>query len=101
MPAIARLPSGILVEVLCGQPEQKYGVRCSFAAPMPSAGRSNASSFARRCSSAGLRWPSLRNRATTAAATMVGVSSPSLGNSGAPLSSRLPTTEGRFEASTL
>ena len=57
---MARLPSGILVEVLCGQPEQKYGVRCSFAAPMPSAGRSNASSFARRCSSAGLRWPSLR-----------------------------------------
>ena len=27
MPAIARLPSGTLVEVLCGQPEQKYGVR--------------------------------------------------------------------------
>ena len=23
----ARLPSGTLVEVLCGQPEQKYGVR--------------------------------------------------------------------------
>ena len=32
---------------------------------------------------------------------MVGVSSPSLGNSGAPLSSRLPTTEGRFQASIL
>ena len=27
MPAKARLPSGTLVEVLCGQPEQKYGVR--------------------------------------------------------------------------
>src|ERR1700675_5050590 len=27
MPAIARLPSGTLVEGLCGQPEQKYGVR--------------------------------------------------------------------------
>src|SRR5882757_11252915 len=26
MPAKARLPSGTLVEVLCGQPEQKYGV---------------------------------------------------------------------------
>ncbi len=101
MPAMARLPSGILVEVLCGQPEQKYGVRCSLAAPMPSAGRSNASSFARRCSSPGLRWPSLRNRATTAAATMVGVSSPSLGSSMAPVSSRLPTTEGRLDASTL
>ena len=29
MPASARLPSGTLVEVLCGQPEQKYGVRFS------------------------------------------------------------------------
>ena len=77
---MARLPSGTLVEVLCGQPEQKYGVRCSFAAAMPSAGRSNASSLARRCSSAGLRWPSLRRRATTAAAIMVGVNSPSLGS---------------------
>ena len=27
MPAMARLPSGSLVEVLCGQPEQKNGVR--------------------------------------------------------------------------
>src|SRR3954451_10872425 len=27
MPASARLPSGTLVEVLWGQPEQKYGVR--------------------------------------------------------------------------
>ena len=41
------------------------------------------------------------SRATTAAATMVGVNSPSLGNSSAPVSSRLPTTEGRFDASTL
>ncbi|MFK4628400.1 hypothetical protein ABIF02_000927 [Bradyrhizobium elkanii] len=55
MPAMARLPSGILVDELCGQPEQKYGVRCSFAVPTPSAGRSNASSFAKRCSSSGLR----------------------------------------------
>src|SRR5258708_28663886 len=29
MPAMARLPSGTLVEVLCGQPEQKYGSRLS------------------------------------------------------------------------
>src|SRR5260370_41159471 len=27
MPAKARLPSGTLVEALCGQPDQKYGVR--------------------------------------------------------------------------
>ena len=31
MPAKARLPSGTLVEVLCGQPEQKYGVRLKLA----------------------------------------------------------------------
>ena len=31
MPAMARLPSGTLVEVLCGQPEQKYGVRVTGA----------------------------------------------------------------------
>src|SRR5690348_6995074 len=29
MPANARLPSGTRVEVLCGQPEQKYGVRAN------------------------------------------------------------------------
>ena len=29
MPAVARLPSGTLVDVLCGQPEQKYGRRSS------------------------------------------------------------------------
>jgi hypothetical protein len=27
MPAVARLPVGTRVEVLCGQPEQKYGCR--------------------------------------------------------------------------
>ena len=31
MPASARLPSGTRVEVLCGQPEQKYGARCVLA----------------------------------------------------------------------
>src|ERR1700744_4350221 len=31
IPASARLPSGTLVEVLCGQPEQKYGVRVTGA----------------------------------------------------------------------
>ena len=29
MPAVARLPSGTLVDVLCGQPEQNHGVRSS------------------------------------------------------------------------
>ena len=38
MPASARLPSGTRVEVLCGQPEQKYGVRANgidLAAGLP------------------------------------------------------------------
>ena len=30
MPAMARLPSGTRVEVLCGQPEQKNGVRATL-----------------------------------------------------------------------
>jgi hypothetical protein len=30
MPAVARLPSGTRVEVLCGQPEQKYGMRAKL-----------------------------------------------------------------------
>ena len=73
----------------------KYGVRC-FCTPMPSAGRSNASSFARRCSSAGRR-PSLRSRATSAAPRWA--SSPSLGSSGAPVS-RACRYRRRFQAST-
>src|SRR5512140_3753774 len=30
MPAVARLPSGTLVDVLCGQPEQNHGLRSSM-----------------------------------------------------------------------
>ena len=101
MPAMARLPSGSRVEVLCGQPEQKNGVRCEVIGALPVAGWSKASRRARRCSSSGLWWPSRRSRATIAEATTVGFSSPSLGNSGAPSSSRLPTMLGRFAASML
>ena len=36
MPASARLPSGTRVEVLCGQPEQKYGVRANGTTLPPS-----------------------------------------------------------------
>ena len=54
MPAMARLPSGTRVEVLCGQPEQKNGVRASLICVVAVTGLSNASSRARRCSSTGL-----------------------------------------------
>ena len=43
MPASAFEPSGTRVEVLCGQPEQKYGMRAAFAR-----GRASAASFASR-----------------------------------------------------
>ena len=54
MPAMARLPSGTRVEVLCGQPEQKNGVRASLICVVAVTGLSKASSRARRCSSTGL-----------------------------------------------
>ena len=37
MPAVARLPSGTTVDVLCGQPEQKYGMRCRLIFGLASA----------------------------------------------------------------
>src|ERR1700674_5807327 len=37
MPAVARLPSGTLVDVLCGQPEQKYGTRFNVILGLESA----------------------------------------------------------------
>src|SRR4051794_23286669 len=44
MPASALEPSGTLVDVLCGQPEQKYGVRVAPDMSMISAvGRGSAS----------------------------------------------------------
>ena len=47
MPASARLPSGTRVDVLCGQPEQKCGVRWIGITDFSSA-RSLASRKARR-----------------------------------------------------
>src|SRR5204862_148609 len=52
MPAIARLPSGTRVEVLCGQPEQKNGVRATLPAGAFSS-FSLASRRAMRCRSSG------------------------------------------------
>ncbi len=56
MPAMARLPSGIFVEVLCGQPGAEIRRALQLGRRRRrAAGRSKASSRARRCSSAGLR----------------------------------------------
>ncbi len=100
MPAIARLPSGTRVEVLCGQPEQKYGVRATLDG---GAARSFslASSRARRCCSSGDSPPCFIRRPAITMATPVGVSSPSLGRMIWPVSSVLPITSGRRSAGRL
>ena len=100
MPAIARLPSGSCVEMLCGQPEQKNGARCDLICGV-AATRSNDSSRDSRCANCGLPLPISSSRDRIARATSVGDNSPSLGNNGAPRSSLLPTTEGRRPASML
>ena len=94
MPAMARLPSGTTVELLCGQPEQKYGARCDLIRGV-AATASKLSRRATRCAMAALPAPIRSSRETIARATMVGFSSPSLGSNGAPRSSLLPTTDGR------
>ena len=99
MPAIARLPCGRRVDVLCGHPEQKNGVR-----RMPMAGvvrRSKLSSRSTR-SANGLTSALRRSsRVVMARATKTGVSSPVLGKSGTAFSSVLPVTRGRRAASVL
>ena len=78
--------------MLCGQPEQKNGVRAIVIGARPRRGLLEG--FEPRQALLEQRALMRRagaGRATSADATMVGVSSPSLGSSGAPLSSRLPT----------
>src|ERR1700746_1091135 len=54
MPACATEPSGTFVDVLCGQPEQKYGVRFTESATFDRiCGATRSTTFSRR-SSAGL-----------------------------------------------
>jgi hypothetical protein len=91
MPAIARLPSGTLVEVLCGQPEQKNGVRATGGAPT-----ARFLGFEAREALAILAAirPGHQAAGDHHRATAVGVSSPSLGRIHAPLSSNLPITAG-------
>ena len=97
MPAMARLPSGTLVEVLCGQPEQKNGVRATLGGGADRS-FSFASRRARRWRSSGdSPWCFIRREAITMA-TPVGVSSPSLGRMMRPVSSALPITVGRRSA---
>ena len=100
MPAMARLPSGTRVEVLCGQPEQKNGVRATLGGGADSS-FSLASRRARRCLSSGDSPMCFISRPAITTATPVGVSSPSLGRMMRPVSSALPITSGRSLAGML
>jgi hypothetical protein len=104
MPAVARLPSGTLVDVLCGHPEQKYGMRSSAILGFSSAASlaliqsTRALSFS---TARGLR-PRRRMRCAITRAIIAGVSSEVAGSSQSPcgrthspFSSNLPTTRGR------
>jgi len=104
MPAVARLPSGTLVDVLCGQPEQKYGARIKSIF-----GRASAASFWLMKSTRWRIFSSVRGlsarrsiRVAITRAIIAGVNSPAAGSSQSPcgrthspFSSNLPTTRGR------
>ncbi len=104
MPAVARLPSGTLVDVLCGQPEQNQGSRSSVIR-----GFASAASFALIQSTRAFSFSDCRGRrprrsirCAITRAIIAGVSSESEGRSQSPcgrihspFSSNLPTTRGR------
>ncbi len=93
MPAAAIEPSGTLVEELCGQPEQKNGVR----EPMSLVSASiawNWRSFATRAAISSDGPMVRRIRSPSAMAISLGSSAPLAGNSQSPRSSFLPTMTG-------
>ena len=101
MPAVATLPSGTLVERLCGQPEQKVGRRTSSpAAPAAQGWTMSAGGLSRAASVSASAQPPARRRSTRMPATMSAPSSPAEGTSGRPRSSPLPVRRGRRCAST-
>ena len=92
IPPPTSVPSGALIELLCGQPEQKNGVRCAIGSV---AGRpSIAASSRRRASTESSRTPRAARRAATARAIRSASRSSSRGSSGSPRSSVLPTMRG-------
>ena len=104
MPAVARLPSGRRVDVLCGQPEQKYGWRTSSIFGFASAASFALIQSTRAWSCSRRRGLSSRRsiRRAITRAIIAGVSSPAAGSSQSPcgrthspFSSNLPTTRGR------
>jgi len=88
------MPSGTTVEELCGQPEQKYGVRVATSAISASA-RWRSLSRATFAASASLR-PRSSSRSPMQTAMSLGSSAPLTGNSQLPRSSLLPMHTGWF-----
>ena len=93
VPAPTRVPSGTLVPQLCGQPEQKNGVRwVASGSSEPTSMRSRGGGASR---SARRRDSRERSASTMASASM----RPYSWNSSAPVSSCLPTMRGRSAVS--
>ena len=89
MPALEKLPSGSFVEVACGQPAQKAGVRRSRPSGLETAiGAGGAGRFSPA-------WP---KNVDSPADTLSGDSSINGDNNGAPRGSVLPLTCGRSSA---
>ncbi len=74
MPAVARLPSGTRVEVLCGHPEQKYGCRTEVTRGLASAWslKSRNASRSLKLAPSSESMPSRERRAAIARATIAG-----------------------------
>ena len=79
------MPCGTTVEELCGQPEQKYGVRADTSVMAATALCACFSRDTRFASSS--TWPRRSTRSPIATATLFGSSAPFTGNSHSPSSS--------------
>ena len=93
MPAPTSVPSGAFVELLCGQPEQKNGVRCAIGGRP--AGRGSRRACASRASTESIRMPRAPAARRRRGAIRSASRSSSRGSSGSPRSSRLPRMRGR------
>ena len=96
MPAMPWLPSGTTVLVLCGQPEQKKGVRLASAGAITASSvRRAACSACTRCCSSSSPAPSDCSRAAMVRPSSMASKPTSAFSSGRPASSALPVMRGR------
>ena len=97
IPATALLPSGTLVEELCGQPGQNQGSRTSAGGAPASVARRRSSSGRRALSVGSSVRATIRSASATATPSVS--SWPCEGKRMSPRSSRLPRTLGRSGSS--